>query len=249
MSAARDSNSKGLPYELIICDVDGVLVDVRESYHRTVLETILRLTGKRVYRRELQEWKNRPGFNDDWKLTHAWARELGSKLEYPEVKKQFEAIYWGNHNGNGNVSRERWLLTQAQMRRLASTTELAIFTGRTRDELKHTLRRFDARKFFTQIVTVEDVARPKPDPEGLLQIVDGRPASRALYVGDNVDDASAASAARMPFVGILPRRSEERRIRGARLRKLGAQTILGHVGEVERWIRGAGIRGRKCGAA
>jgi len=223
-------------YELIIFDVDGVLVDVRESYQRTVLQTILQITGRRVSRRELHEWKNRPGYNDDWKLTHAWAKKLGSKLNYAEVKKQFEAIYWGDRNGNGNVSRERWLLTPERMRKLAKRAELAIFTGRTRDELDHTLDRFEVRKFFTRIVTVGDVARPKPAPDGLIRILDGRPTLRALYIGDNVDDAAAAQAAGVDFVGILPLQSEERRIRSARLRQLGAKSILGEVGEIEEWL-------------
>jgi phosphoglycolate phosphatase-like HAD superfamily hydrolase len=56
-------------------------------------------------------------------------------------------------------------------------------------------------------------------------------------VGDNVDDALAAQAARMPFVGILPRRSEERRQRGTRLRKLGALAILSDINELEAWLK------------
>lgn len=223
-------------YELIIFDVDGVLVDVRESYQRTVLETILQITGRRVTRRELQQWKNRPGFNDDWKLTHAWATKLGSELDYAEVKRKFEAIYWGNRNGNGNVSRERWLLTKIQLLRLADRTELAIFTGRTKDELAHTLKRFDARKYFRRIVTVEDVARPKPAPDGLLEILGGRSKSKALYVGDNVDDAAAAQAAGVDFVGVLRARSEERKIRAGKLRELGAKTILSSAGTLEKWM-------------
>lgn len=236
MNPQKVSNSEKHSISLIIFDVDGVLVDVRESYQRTVLETILRITGIRVTRWELHEWKNRPGFNDDWALTHAWARELGSRLDYAQVKKQFEEIYWGKHNGDGNVMRERWLITQAQLRRLADCAELDIFTGRTRYELEHTLTRFDARKFFKRIVTVQDVANGKPEPEGLLQILDGRPASQAVYVGDNVDDAAAARAAGVAFVGVLPARSEERRIREGRLRELGARAILSEIGEIECWM-------------
>jgi HAD superfamily phosphatase len=222
--------------ELIIFDVDGVLVDVRESYQRTVLETVKKLTGKRVSRRELHEWKNQPGFNDDWTLTHAWTQKLGSELSFEEVKREFEKMYWGDGNGSGNVARERWLLTPAQLRRLSQRVELAIFTGRTQEELGHTLERFDTRKFFARVVTVEDVRKPKPDPEGLLQILRGRPPEAALYIGDNVDDALAARAAGVMFAGVLPRGSEERRIRAARLREFGARTIFGEVRELERWM-------------
>jgi phosphoglycolate phosphatase-like HAD superfamily hydrolase len=70
----------------------------------------------------------------------------------------------------------------------------------------------------------------------LLQILDGRDPGSALYVGDNVDDALAAQAARMPFVGVLPRGSEERRQRGALLRKLATLAIFSDVKELEAFI-------------
>ncbi|HEV2288970.1 MAG TPA: HAD hydrolase-like protein [Candidatus Acidoferrales bacterium] len=223
------------PWHIIIFDVDGVLVDVRESYQRTVLETVRHFTGKRVTRRELHQWKNRPGFNDDWKLTHAWVRELGAEFSYEEVKKQFEKIYWG-HDGDGNVSRERWLLSHQRMRALASRAELAIFTGRTNSELDYTLGRFSARTCFKRIVTVESVAKPKPDPEGLTKILDGRSPEIAIYLGDNIDDALAARSARVAFLGVLPKGSQERRIRAAKLRDLDARGILGDAGEIAEWF-------------
>ncbi len=58
----------------------------------------------------------------------------------------------------------------------------------------------------------------------------------AVYLGDNVDDAQAARSADVAFAGVLPRRSVERRVRAASLRELGARTILGEVGELEKWL-------------
>jgi len=220
---------------VIIFDVDGVLVDTRGSFQRTTLETVRFFTGKGVTSAELHRWKNRLGFNDDWKLSHAWVRSLGGDFEYEEVKRKFVELYWGE-NGKGNVSAEKWLLPHASLRRLGAVAELAIFTGRIRRELDYTLDRWKVRQFFRRIVTVESVARPKPDPEGLLSILQGRNCALALYVGDNVDDALAARKAGIPFVGVLPRRSEERRHRGTRLRKLGAEAILGEISELEKWL-------------
>lgn len=235
MNATRIARTATTPWEVIIFDVDGVLVDVRESYQRTVLETVRHFTGKRVGRRELHEWKNRSGFNDDWTLTHAWVNKLGARFSHEVVKKQFESFYWADGK-HGNVAGERWLLPAKQLKRLSQRAKLAIFTGRTRAELSHTLERFDVRRYFSSIVTVESISKPKPDPEGLLQILDGLPASKAIYLGDNVDDAFAAKAAGMAFVGVLPRRSVERRVRAGRLRALGARRILGDVTEIEKWL-------------
>lgn len=221
---------------LIIFDVDGVLVDTRASFQLTTLQTVRQFTGKRVTRTELHRWKNRPGFNDDWKLSHVWVRSLGANPSYEQIKCRFIQLYWGE-NGSGNVAGERWLLRKPVLRRLARKAELAIFTGRTLQELEYTLNRRSVRRFFSKIITVESVDKGKPDPEGLLTILDGRPASSALYVGDNVDDALAARSARMPFVGVLPLRSEERRQRATRLRKLGALTILDQVSDLPAWMK------------
>lgn len=224
------------PLQVLIFDVDGVLVDTRGSFQRTTLEVVRFFTGRRVTRAELHRWKNRPGYNDDWKLSHAWVRALGGDFEYEEVKRKFQEIYWGVNN-TGNVRLEKWLLPRPSLGRLTKMAELAIFTGRIHRELDYTLDRWNVRDFFTQVVTVEEVTNGKPHPEGLLTILGERNASLAVYVGDNVDDSLAAKSAGIEFIGVLPRGSQERRLRGTRLRELGAKTILGEISELESWLR------------
>jgi phosphoglycolate phosphatase-like HAD superfamily hydrolase len=92
------------------------------------------------------------------------------------------------------------------------------------------------REFFRQIVTVEDVQRPKPDPEGLLKILAGRDPAKALYLGDIVDDALSAWAAKIPFIGILPQSAGARSARAALLRKHGAIAVLRDVTQLENWL-------------
>ncbi len=220
---------------VIVFDVDGVLVDVRGSFQKTTLETVEFFTGKRVTRRELHNWKNKSGYNDDWKLSTAWIQSLGGDARYEEVKAKFVELYWGK-NGDGNVNNEKWLLSGESMRRLAERSELAVFTGRTRWELEYTLARCDCRALLSQIVTVEDVKLPKPNAEGLIKIANGRDPRDVLYVGDNVDDALAAQSARMPFAGVLPSDGEERQERAERLEKLGALTIFSDINELEPWL-------------
>jgi HAD superfamily phosphatase len=223
--------------EVIIFDVDGVLVDVRGSFHRTVLETVKFFTGKRVNRAELQKWKNRPGFNDDWKLSTVWVKSLGGKQEYDEVKAKFVGLYWGKdgkgNKGKGNVAREKWLLSAAILRRLAKKSELALFTGRIRMETDYTLDRCKVREYFRQVVTAEDVTKGKPDAEGLLKILNGRDPKKSLYLGDNVDDANAARAAGIPFIGILPPGVSGKCARKRLLLELGAIAILQDIRQLE----------------
>jgi len=222
--------------EIIIFDIDGVLVDVRASFHKTVLETVRFFTQQRVTGKQFQIWKRKPGFNDDWKLSTAWVQSLGARKNYDEVKNKFVELYWGKNGKRGNVAGEKWLLPRQNLRRLAERAELALFTGRVRQETDYTLDRCRVREFFHHIVTVEDVSRPKPDPEGLLKILGGRSSEKAIYVGDNVDDAAAAQAANIPFLAVLKRNSEARRTRGPQLVQSGAIALLDNVQELEGWL-------------
>jgi HAD superfamily hydrolase (TIGR01548 family) len=221
--------------EIIVFDVDGVLVDVRGSFHRSTVQTVHHFTGKRVAIAEIQKWKSKSGFNDDWKLTTAWIRELGGTAKYEEVKTQFMKFYWGDGTP-GNVEREEWLVPKRLLKKWAKRAELALFTGRTRKELGYTLNRLHMANFFKRIVTMDDIANLKPHPDGLQRILSGRDPSRALYLGDNIDDALASQRANVPFLGVLPRNSHARKMRGHILRKLGALAILHHATELDDWL-------------
>jgi len=221
--------------ELIIFDVDGVLVDVRGSFHRSTIQTVRHFTGKRVTISGIQQWKSKSGFNDDWKLSTAWTRQLGGSAEYEEVKAQFMKFYWGDGK-TGNVLREEWLVPVRKLKMWAAHHELALFTGRTRKELTHTLDRLKVAKFFDRIVTMDDINRLKPHPDGLIRILNGRDPSTAVYLGDNIDDALASQRARVPFLGVLPRGSRARQLRGRALRDLGALAILHSATELDDWL-------------
>jgi HAD superfamily phosphatase len=220
--------------KLIIFDVDGVLVDVRGSFHKSILDTVQFFTGKRVTYAEIHQWKNRSGYNDDWRLSTDWIASLGREIPYEEVKAQFQKFYWGTKIRTGNVAREKWLVTHNRLARWSRRAELALFTGRTREELRHTLDGTHADSIFRRTVTMDDVKKGKPHPEGLLLLLDGTAPREALYLGDNIDDALSAKGARVPFLGVLPFGTEAHRARAARLRELGAVKILHNVRELEK---------------
>jgi HAD superfamily phosphatase len=225
------------PPQIIIFDVDGVLVDVRGSFHKSILDTVHHFTHRRFCRSDVLKWKSQSGFNDDWKLSTAWVNSLGVSVPYEEVKAQFQKFYWGVNGSRGNVALEKWLLPRRVLSNLARRAELGVFTGRTRNELKHTFDRNAAWPYFRHIVTMDDLTRLKPHPDGLLRILNGRDPASAIYLGDNVDDALAARSAGVPFLGVLPRNSAARRALGPALRENGALAILHSASEVARWLR------------
>jgi HAD superfamily hydrolase (TIGR01548 family) len=186
--------------DLIIFDMDGVLVDVTASYRAAIQSTVKHFTGYEPPAGEIQDWKNRGGFNDDWHLSHQMIHERGGTTSHPEVVEYFQKVFHGNGK-NGLILKERWLAGDGLLERLATTRLLAIFTGRLRWEALLTLDRFTQTKFVA-ILGADDVARPKPHPEGLLKIISSIEHRNCWYVGDTVDDAHAAAAAGVPFVGI-----------------------------------------------
>jgi HAD superfamily hydrolase (TIGR01548 family) len=221
--------------KLIIFDVDGVLVDVHGSFHRSILDTVRHFTGRRFTYAHIQQWKRRSGYNDDWRLSTDWVNSLGGNVEYEHVKRVFQKMYWGTNGTRGNVWRERWLVRPRRLARWAERAELALFTGRTRRELRHTLEQFGVKKLFRRVITMDDVEHLKPHPEGLLRLLNGVDASEALYLGDNLDDALASKRAGVPFLGVLRHGSEAHRIRAAQLRQHGARIILHSTNELEKY--------------
>jgi len=157
--------------QILVFDVDGVLVDVRESFWRSALDTMRFLTGKRVTWAELYEWKNKPGNNDDWSMVSNWATALGRPTTYEQARDAFQKFYWDCDGRSGNVRRERLLITPKQVERWANRFELNLFTGRTRREFAFSFDRWPGTPHFRKVITMDDVPRKKPHPDGLLKIL------------------------------------------------------------------------------
>jgi HAD superfamily phosphatase len=223
--------------EILIFDVDGVLVDVRQSFWRSALETMRYLTGKRVAWAEFYKWKNKPGNNDDWRMVSNWATAIGRPTTYEEAREAFQRFYWDFDGRSGNVRREKMLVTPKQVEGWAQRFELNLFTGRTRREFTHSFERWPGTPHFRTVVTMDDVARKKPYPDGLLKILGKRDPGSALYLGDNVDDGLAAQAARVPFMAILPEGTYGYRQRAKQFREMGALALLPRAAEVGLWLK------------
>ena len=151
---------------------------------------------------------------------------------YQEVVDHFQKIFHGD-NHDGLILRERWLASDGLFERLAERHHLAVFTGRLRWEAHVTLNRFAEPGLFEPVIGADDVARTKPDPEGIHKIRATLEHGKCWYVGDTVDDARAASAAGVPFIGIAaranPRYAELVRL----LEAEGAVAVLDDINSME----------------
>ncbi len=186
---------------VLVFDMDGVLVDVTESYRETIARTVEHFAGVPVAREQIQDYKNQGGWNDDWKLSHHIIGRAGMDVGFETVKQYFQELFLGDGDG-GMILRERWVAREGVLERLAERFRLAVFTGRPKEDAALTLGRFAGGLVFDPVVGMYDVERQKPAPDGLFQIARHSGGAPMFYVGDTVDDARAARAAGVPFIGI-----------------------------------------------
>jgi HAD superfamily phosphatase len=186
---------------ILIFDMDGVLVDVTESYRETIARTVEHFTGAAPTRERIQELKNQGGWNDDWKLSHHLVVGAGVDADFDEVKAHFQTLFHGN-GADGLMQREQWVARPGTLEKLNQRFAFALFTGRPKWEAELTLQRFAPHLRFDPTVGMHEVKEPKPAPEGLLAVAAAHPGASLFYVGDTVDDARSAQSAKVPFIGI-----------------------------------------------
>ena len=67
--------------DAVVLDIDGVLVDVADSYRRAIIESIEHVYGDTIGYDDIQLFKNAGGFNNDWELTYAAALYVLARRE------------------------------------------------------------------------------------------------------------------------------------------------------------------------
>ena len=213
--------------QVLVFDMDGVLVDVSESYRETIVRTVEFITRQTITRELIQDYKNQGGYNNDWLLSQRICADLGVEVDYGTVVERFNDYFLNQ----GLIHRERWLPQPGLLEELAERFELAIFTGRSTYEAEITLKREGWLGKFV-LVSSDDVVHEKPAPDGLLKLSALRPGKLLLYVGDTVDDARAAKAANVPFIGIVAPGSPRSGEVAGLLTAEGAIRVLGNINEI-----------------
>jgi HAD superfamily phosphatase len=216
--------------------MDGVLVEVSESYREAIRETVRHFTGDLVSHELIQDFKDQGGWNNDWLLSHRFIADRGKLVEYADVVEYFNQIFLGE-NGDGLITREKWMPQPGLFQRLSERAALAIFTGRAKYEADVTLARYGNGIRFDPIITDECVSNPKPAPDGLYLIREHYPDKHIWYLGDTVDDARSAQSAGVPFIGV----SMPQNPRHAEIAKLllseGAFAVLQDINELESLLK------------
>ena len=83
--------------------------------------------------------------------------------------------------------------------------KIAIVTTKFHYRIEQILNKYNAYNLIDVIVGAEDVKVEKPNPEGLLWVIDylGAEKNDVLYVGDSIVDAKTAESAKVKFAAVL----------------------------------------------
>jgi len=219
----------------IIFDIDGVLIDVSQSYRMAIKKTAEFFLGRILSMGDVEEVKNR-GINDDCDAAELLIQENGGDFRKSVIIKKFQEYYLGR-NFDGLVKNEKCLIKENVLKKLKKY-KLGIFTGRPKEEAVYGLKRFGIYKYFNALVVMENVKEKKPNPEGLLKVIKKLNVknNETIYVGDNLADLKTAKNADVGFIGVCPSDINKAYLKTL-LKSEGAEIVLNNVNDIVKVIR------------
>lgn len=184
-SPARSGVS--LPLTAAVFDLDGTLIDSLPATFVAIREAVRPWLGRDLSDREIYAFFG--------PADHEIVASLVPPEDGPEAVRRLMEAY------ERELARVRLfdgvsgLVEELRRRGL----RLALCTGRGRGSTELLLDRLGMSPWFEAVVTGEEVPRPKPAPDGILETLrrmkPSPPPGEVLYVGDSVKDVDAGLAA------------------------------------------------------
>ncbi|HSW99239.1 MAG TPA: HAD family phosphatase [Candidatus Saccharimonadales bacterium] len=153
-----------MPYQAVLFDMDGVLLDSEPLHYEATKRTWARhghhLTYDE-YKRHFGGKTDKEGFTEYGKLVGMTTAAVRGLLA--EKARAYQAVAAGSafQPCAGTLEYIDWLVTQG--------VPIALVTGSLRAEAELVLRAFRLENAFSALVAAEDVAHGKPHPEGYLK--------------------------------------------------------------------------------
>lgn len=175
-------------YKCIAFDVDGTLVDTKQSIITSLQKVLLEELGQQYSEEELRFAFGIPGTATLEQLKVPDIQTISKKwIEYIRENSHLVRVFPGIED----------LLAKLKTAGIA----LGLVTSRTRVELDSDLVRLGLLGNFTTVVCADDTEKPKPHPDPLLKLMaeTGLGREDVLYVGDTIYDSQCAQAAGVKF--------------------------------------------------
>jgi HAD superfamily hydrolase (TIGR01549 family) len=178
---------------LLVFDLDGTLVDTLEPTFRCFQEAVAPALGRVPSHAEILQ-RFGPADHD---IVSAWVGPGEAQAAVERLYRCYEHAFRDAGPFPGMVD------LVLELRRRGKRT--AIFTGRGRRSTDVLLRSMGLDGLFDVVVCGDEVAHPKPAPDGLFKIMEslGVTALDAVFLGDTVKDMEAARDAGIPAIAAL----------------------------------------------
>ena len=208
-------------FAAVLFDFNGVLIE-DEPWHWAAMRDAVRPFGIAI---TWPQYTRRYLHFDDHTALGRIVADAGIRLpvDLEELVAHKRALYRALVPPDGCIARE----VVALVRAVARQVPVGIVSSAAREEIDDAMRRAGLASTFTTIIRAEDVARPKPHPEGyrlgVRRLIDGRRLAEGLpvlAVEDSPGGTKAACGAGLEVLGVTTTYA------AARLRAAGASRTV-----------------------
>jgi HAD superfamily hydrolase (TIGR01549 family) len=208
-------------HNAVIFDLDGTVADTLGPTFRAFQDAVEPALGKRPSREEILE-RFGPA---DHEIVSRW---VGPEQAQDAVRRLYDAYETAFQDAQPFDGMVGLLETLRRDNR-----PLGLFTGRGRKSTDQILGLLNLDTWFDVVVCGDEIERPKPDPQGLTEILRrlNEREEEAVYVGDTVKDLESARAAGIPFIAALWGSPEAVRLEAK------AARVVRTVAELERLLK------------
>jgi pyrophosphatase PpaX len=177
----------------VLFDLDGTIVDTNELIIQSFLHALEGLTPKALTREEIIPNMGRP-LVDQMKM-------FSGREDVAEIVRKYREFNVAKHD---ELVREFPYVHEVLGELRKRGLHVGVVTSKIRMTTEMGLKLTGLDKLVETIVTVEDVTKPKPDPEGIRKALAyfGASPEQAMMVGDSHYDIEAAQAAGVTSVGV-----------------------------------------------
>ena len=220
--------------DMLIFDIDGVIFDIINSHVVAIAETFKYFTGQEADKSEILRLKNLGGMSCDWDVALHLLKNSGYDIQMPELISVFQNFFFNpaykTENKKYLIDEEKLLIPKETFEKITEKYDLVIFTGRLKDEINYSFNKFGIGKYFYHFVFGDDLPKNmlKPNPYGILKILDICPHKSIRYLGCGVDGIIAANMAKIETIGVVSPDSDFNSTVNS-FKHLGAKYILDDI--------------------
>ena len=170
--------------KLLILDLDGVLINSKPNMRKS-----LELTAKSLdINLPFKQYEKYLGLPFEKIM-----KKMKIKYRIKDIKKNYEKFSL-KEMSKISISKKKI----SDLEKLKKDFYITIFTSKSRIRTNKILKKY---KLFDFLISADDVKKGKPNPEGLVKILDrfNSKNKNSFYVGDSIYDYKASKAAKIKY--------------------------------------------------